>query len=266
MTQAHTSPTPPTAGPAGSNKLVLVAAGVALLAVILVNVYVEAAKSEAAEAQFVAYVLNASAEPGDRLDRDDVREVRFPASARESFQTAGFIVLDEDSAGIDEWVDKDFTMIAPRNALLRYDHFAIDSLQAQVDVTPGKRIVALPVNARSLPASLRPGIHVDLEAAFAGRGVLTVMENVRVIAVGQLRLQDTREGEDRAPSNFSKIDIELDPQQATDMTEIANRIDGGFLVHVRPPGDTATPKTEGSGINQAVLQIIGQPARRSGRN
>ncbi|MEM6393656.1 MAG: hypothetical protein AAF797_12850 [Planctomycetota bacterium] len=267
MTQTSTTPLEPARQPppvspgptSGSGKLILVAAGLALLAVILVNVYVAAAKQDASEETFTAYTLEAPKEAGDRLDADDVRELRFPLALLEPLQDTGFIVKTDDSAGIDEYLNRPFLRDANRNDPLRDDHFTgRGSLTPRVNVTPGKRLVALPVNARSIPASLVPGAHIDIEARFSRRpGIFPVMENVRVIAVGRQRVQDL-DADDRLPTNYSKIDIELDPKQATDMSNIESQIEGNFIVHVRPAGDPATPKIEGDGINPALKQVVGR--------
>lgn len=251
--------TPQGAGPeGGSLKLVAVAVILAVVAVVLVNLYVIAAREQLREDEINIYMLRAPVETGDALDGKDVETVQMPKSLKTSFQSAGFIVGDADEPGVEDYLGKRFVRDAPRSGLLELRHFIrATGITAEVDVSPGKRLVAVPVDRATLPASLRPGTMIDLEAEFRGRGVLPVMERVRVIAVGGTRIQDVAQGEDAPGRASSKIDIEVAPEEATHLAQIEKRTVGSFRVHVRPTGETALPKIGREGINPEVLRLIG---------
>ena len=114
-----------------------------------------------------------------------------------------------------------------------------------------------------LPGNLQPGMFVDIEAPFSvvdgGSTVLPVMEYVRVLAVGNVSIVDqesTRGGRPRNPGSYRTISIEVEPNQATDLSMIQKIAIGDFELHLRNPADQSTPKIRAGGINPEVLRLI----------
>lgn len=251
------SATPPPAAPSGSGKLLLVAIGVALLAVVLVNVYIETIKNDGEEKTFTAYILKAPMDAGDIIDSDDYNEVQFPLDFRDEFERGGFICSGDDlSDGIAEYVGKPLVQNVERNAALRVDHFIGRNNPDRVPVSDGMRIMSIPVNSRAIPASLEPGVQIDVLANVYG-DVMPVMEKVRVVGVGRNTLRELQESGQVASGSASKIDIEIAPALGVTLEGITEKVKS-YTVFVRPPADTATDLiSRGGPINQDVLDKLG---------
>ncbi|HEX7010333.1 MAG TPA: RcpC/CpaB family pilus assembly protein [Phycisphaeraceae bacterium] len=247
----------PPSVPPGNTKLVAVAAIVAAVAVVLVNVYIEVVRRQAREGEFIVYRLTTSVRPGDRLSERDAQPVAVPERFRDSFGDA----LDE--TGFRARLGEPFRRSANRNDVLTYALFT-DPQENDLDRRIGleMREKALPVNPRSLPAGLRPGAYVDIEAHFpdgAGSRVLPVMERVKVLAVGPYSVADESSDASGRPmraGSFASISVEVTPEQATQLAAIQTIIAGDFEIHLRNPGDTGTPKIPSGGINPQVLALV----------
>ena len=77
MTQLN-SPQPPATG---GTKLVIIAVGVAIFAVILNSLYISSIQRRATEDTFGVFVLTRSVLPGERLKKQDVKKVAAPRAA-----------------------------------------------------------------------------------------------------------------------------------------------------------------------------------------
>ncbi|NBC10779.1 MAG: Flp pilus assembly protein CpaB [Planctomycetes bacterium] len=259
------SPTPGVPGaPAqsqNSTRLVVIALIVALAAVILVNIYIEVARSQAAGGSIIVYRVNRSLEPGDEIAGRDLEAVEVPDKFEDTFDRA---VRRNPDTGNAEKIGETLMRPIDENDVLTYDHFIDDPQDKLISkIEPGKRLIALPVEAKILP-SVRPGMKVDIEAPFAGGGkapeVLTVMENVQVLATGQRTIIEEQREEDgsRRRTNFDTISIQVTPEQATQLSRIQKITTGPFELHIRPADDESRPKIPGGGINPDVLQKIGE--------
>ena len=156
--------------------------------------------------------------------------------------------------------------------ILRYVHF--DKTGAEnidTKITPGRRLVSLPVDSRTLPGALREGMHVDIEGSFQTGGaipqVMTIMEDVKVIAIGTRTVYDESDsGAYRAPTSYHAITIEVKPADATSVAMIERLVVGDFQIEIRNPGDTALAKispneqSADSDINPKVLDLIDKKA------
>ena len=265
----ETTPTPNTptspgsaAAPGSSTTLVIVALLAGLIAVVLVNVYVETAKRSARPNSFTIYRLTRSLEPGDKLSQRDVE----PMEADERFRDFYSNALDE--AGVQTRLGETVYRPADMGAPLTYDLFRQreeDDLDRRI--TEGMRLVALPVNPRTLPGTLRPGMYVDIEAPFQTRAgtikVLPVMERVRVMAVGRRSVIDEANEAGGRMGNFSTISIEVEPRQATQLSMIEKLATGDFELHLRKPGDDTVPKIPTGGLNPDVVAMLDAPPTSS---
>ena len=244
--------------PQGSTKLVILALVIAGVALVLVNGYIEYVRSQAREGQFIVYRLNSSVEPGEELEQNMVNEVAVPERFDNSFNDA----IRRD--GLEAKLGQPVLRYAQRNDVLTYSLFT-DPDENALDrrIEDGSRLKALPVNPRTIPGVLRPGMYVDIEAPFPGGGpnVMPVMERVRVMVIGDYSIVDESEAGTNAPDsfgNFSTISVEVTPEQATQLAEITKLITGDYEIHVRNPGDRGHPKIEDGGINPDVLELLDQ--------
>ena len=113
-------------------------------------------------------------------------------------------------------------------------------------------------------------MRVDLEAPFqTAQGIVTVlpvMENVQVVALGTQTAFDDDSRPDRLQRSYQNITIQVTPEEATDLANIARMTLGNFEVQLRNPSDTAAVKIEKGGINPEVRKLLADrqpaPARR----
>jgi len=237
-------------------RIVLIAAIVALVAVILVNVYIERVRAETREETFTVYILRRSVQPGDAFKQQDVRQEQVPVRFRDAFPGA----LDEMEMATRTGRAR-FRRFAPEGAVLDFSLFQRrEESNFDRQITRGKRLVALPVNSRTIPGNVRPGMFVDVEAPFgtaAGPKVLPVLERVKVFAVGQhTMIEESEAGNDRGGSNYRTITIEVEPRQATLLADIQRIALSGFELHLRNPDDPKHPKIPEGGINPRILELL----------
>ncbi len=253
MTQvASSSPMP--APPTGNTRLLLVAIGLAILAVVLVNVYIEAIKSVGNESTFTAYILKAPIDAGEKIESDKYDEVQFPMEFRDAFRKSGFIFRDDQTEGIDEFLGRTLVNDAENGQALRLDHFRDSGRSApRIPVSLGKRVATIPVIAGFNSADLVPGTYVDLIANIKGESMV-VMENVRVVGVGKQNIQELDNTGGSVGTNAAKIDIEIDPDYGVTLADITSRIIA-YELWLRPPADKTTVWTNDR-INREVLDKL----------
>jgi Flp pilus assembly protein CpaB len=242
----------------GNARLVLVALGLALLAVVLTNLYIEYVRRQVDEKSITVYLLTRTVQPGDRISRQDVDARRFPASFKEGFDAMGAM----DDPGLDIRINgrEPFRRSASQGELLTYRLFEAPA-EREVDkrVARGKRAYSLPVNARTAPGGLREGMYVDIEAPFHIGGavvVLPIMERMQVFALGTRTAFDDPDVGGRFNVNYRNITIQVEPQEATQLSMIERLAAGEFELHLRNPADMDAPKIPGGGINPRVIELL----------
>jgi len=259
------SPTPTNnAAESGGTKLVLIALGLAILAVVLTNVYVENIRKQAVGASFNAYILKVPVRPGDRVRMQDLTIHRIPNDFADAFQGMGAV----DNPGLTVRIARNevYQQGGEAGEFLTYRMFSPPQGQ-DIDrrITEGMRLTDLQINSRRVPGPLRVGMFVDIEAAFQtdqGIRVLTVMEHVKVIALGMQSAYDfAEEGGGRAARNFRTMTVEVTPEQATQLDLIERFTLGDFSLHLRNPRDELRPKIPAGGINPAVIQLVQRRAQ-----
>jgi Flp pilus assembly protein CpaB len=245
---------------------VLLALGFALVAVILVNAYIEYVRRQVEQASFNVYVLTRSLAPGDRLKERDVRKVAVPKSFENNLRELHLMNDDEVQVKLGEGTPVE--RAASQGDLLRWEVYTAPDGPAPVEISKGKRLVSLPVNSRTVPGSLRPGMFVDIEAAFNRGGavpeVLPVMERVKVKAVGTHTVGEEASaapGRTRSLGSFRAITIEVSPAEATDLSMIERVAVGDFELHLHNPDDNTAPKIPNGGINPDVLDLLDKRKR-----
>ena len=254
------------AGPPSGGKLVLIAPALAVIAVVLVNVYVELVRRQAQTGEFTVYRFITSQQPGSGFSEGMVEPSTMPDRYRDAFPDA---LTREQMLNR---VGQPLVQGARQSAILTGEQFTADAGQRlDAEVAIGRRAVALRVNARNLP-NIAPGMFVDIEAPFIGVGqrsglsVLPVMERVKVLSVGRTTvIQQRRGGADR-PSTFTTIDIEVSPEEATDLSMIAKVVAGDFELLIRNPADDRSFKLDqiagDNRINPAVISHVDRVSSR----
>jgi hypothetical protein len=183
----------------------------------------------------------------------------MPRKYRDSFDGMVLEESGEGDASLTAQVGLRIKLPARRNQFLTYDLFTDPSdIELDTRINPNMRLVALPVNPRTLPGSLQPGMSVDIEAQFPGGNlnILPVMENVTVFSVGTRSIADDSTDAGRATRNFTTISLQVTPDEATNLEKIKKMVIGDFELHLRNPSDNSTPKIPDGGINPAVLRLI----------
>jgi Flp pilus assembly protein CpaB len=253
MAQTSSTQTPP-----DSNRLVIIAAAVGLLAVILVNIYVAMVKRQAHEGEFAVYRLVTTLRSGDKLSQKNVKAITMPKRYRDSFE--GMVI--EDSVGKDDaltaLLGTRVKTPARRNQFLSFDLFTDpNDIELDTRISANLRLIALPVNPKTLPGNLQPGMYVDIEAQFPGGtlNILPVLERVEVFSVGSRSIADDSEGSARN-QRFTTISLQVTPQDATSLEKIKKLVIGDFELHLRNPSDNSTPNIPDGGINPLVLRLV----------
>lgn len=249
------SSTPPAAN---STRLVVIALVVALAAVALINIYVEMVRRQAQPGAFTIYRLNRAVRPGDKLNERMVDPIRVPEQFQETFNNA----VGEE--GLSAYLGEPFQRAASANDPLTSNLFiAPDDDEIDRQISPQKRLIAIPVNSRHMEEVLRPGMYVDIEAPFPSNGpkpnVLPVMELVQIMAVGDRSVVDEESSgasQRGRVGRYSHILIEVTPSEATQFSKITKLATGDYELHLRRPGDSDRPKIPDGGINPIVLRLI----------
>lgn len=246
----------------GNSKLMLVGIIIAIVAVILQNLYIEMVRHQARPDEFVVYRIERDADIGERLTERDVTAYRMPVDFRETFRNA----VERDQ--LEAQFNRPLTRPVAQYAILTHDLFTDEREQALDHlVADGRRAVTLPIRDDHIPADLRPGMYVDIEAPFRRSGggqdipeVMPVMEHVRLLAVGRRTLLDEQLGvsRGRATGRAGTVTIEVTPDQATQLSEIEMLAVGPFHLHMRNPSDRNQPKITTGGINPRLLEWIGR--------
>lgn len=252
----------------GNPKLLIIAIALAVVAVVLTNIYIERVRRQVEENSFDVYVLTRAVRPGDRMTERDVRKLAVPQKFKDSFEGLGAM----DEAGLKTRLAERETLqrAASAGSVLTYAMFLAeggDDLDR--NIAPGKRLVSLPVNSRTAPGALREGMFVDIEATFATGAslpvTLPVMENVKVVALGTRTVYDDDTGARQRPiARYQSITIEVSPDEATHLSMVQRLMIGDFDLHLRNPRDAARPKIPEGGINPAVLDLIERRHQRPG--
>jgi|GEM_PF-2161476 len=257
-------PTSSSAG--GGTKLVLVAALMAIVSVVLTNLYIDRIRSNVESNTFTVYVLKVPAREGDRIRKQDVEAAKVPDTPvfRQAFESLGAITTDHLETRVQR--REQFRRRANSGELLTYNLFNEDeSNDIDRKITEGMRLIEIPVNSRNVPGALRVGAYVDIEAAFQtdrGIEVLPVMEYVKVIALGTRTAYQSPDERDAKPlRSFRSMTIEVTPEQATMMSMLERMAIGEFDLHLRNPGDISRVKIPDGGVNPLLQKMIREKLR-----
>ena len=257
--------------PPASTKLIVVALLLALAAVILVNLYIIGIKASVREGEFHFFRLRVSKDVGELLTLDDVQMVGVPESYADAFRD----VIEPNSAGEPLRLGDPFTRRAEQGEPLTirmFDDLAGDASRQLIQ--EGYRGVSLPVVSKLLPDPLKAEMRVDILAPVRGPGgrreILPVMENVRVVSVGQRNIVDEAaggRGRGGGSGSFETLTVEVRPEEAVLLETITQEVQkvGVYSVLLRSPEDQRPSFIEDGGISQDVLERYGLAAPAEAR-
>lgn len=254
---------PNSQSPAGSTQLVVVGLVIAIVAVILVNVYVELRAASEREDTFNAFQFKFPKNRGDVITEKDVELVRIPTQFGDGF---GKSLIKESSPGSGT-PDGGWGQELEQNVLageilrasmmLRQDRFSAGS-----EVERGYRIFPLKVNSRDQPPNLSAGNYIDVLGAFNRRSTgfseaKVIMERIEVLRVGA-RLNSQDEDGSRV-LRYSNISIAVKPEDVPKLMVIESAIlNNEFDIVVRNKDDRALSFGDEEGqLNPEVLERLG---------
>ena len=259
----------PGSPPPASTKLIVVALLLALAAVVLVNLYIIGIKASVREGEFQFFRLRVSKDVGELLTLDDVQLVGVPESYADAFRD----VVEPNGAGEPLRLGDPFTRRAQQGEPLTsrmFDDLAGDASRQLIN--EGYRGVSLPVVSKLLPDPLKAEMRVDILAPVRGPGgrrdILPVMENVRVVSVGQRNIVDETAGNRaRGGGSYETLTVEVRPEEAVLLETITQEVQkvGVYSVLLRSPEDQRPSFIEDGGISQDVLERYGLAAPAEAR-
>lgn len=260
MSQFSNNPSPgQTQAPAGSGQLVVVGVVIAVLAVILMNIYVEMRVAARDEKTITLFKYAGALEPGDIIEANDLVPIQIAESNQNAY---GLDAVREDAPGSKRPADGVgfplFTSVA-EGEVLKSSHFLASANRVgRNDPQLGERQIALSIESEEQPADLTPGDRVDLLGAVRmsrDTEYETIMEYVEIASVGERRTESADGG--RA-NRYGKITINVTLEQSKMLYAIRDRLqDKKFIIALRAPNDTATPETGGEAIiNPDVIEML----------
>lgn len=247
----------------GGTQLVVVAGVVALLAVILMNVYVEMRASASALNTQNFFKLRIDRDRGDALAPNDVEMVAIPVSFIRAF---GNDAIKESntrpgtpSGGFEE---RTFSVTAKKGEIIRFSMFIQENYnRIESNLKPGQRLFALPVSTENQPPNLSADDFVDVYANVnrrSGSQSILIMERVQVRNVGN---QVAQQGQDTSRTRsvaYGSITIEVAQAEIPKLNNLQTRIAGNqFIVVVRGASDNALTLDEPATVNPEVLELLG---------
>jgi len=224
-------------------KKLLVAVGLALIAMLALWLYSRSLQEEVAGGQKVTILVAGEDIPaGARLAKANLAIREVP----EAYVHQSSIRKGEENQIIGRPVAEKISQGQP---LLWSDFELQKSATARrlsAAVQKGQRALTLPVDqSGSLAGMLRPGDHVDILGTFARAqqdyATVTLLQNVLVLATGEMR--GSGENEEAAsaapgPRTFNNITVSVDPEEAELLVFAMQR--GPVNVALRSQDDVAT--------------------------
>jgi|GEM_PF-2290648 len=262
MSQFPNNSNNPSAGPAGSGQLVLIGFVIALVAVILMNVYVEMRVAARDEDQITFFRFRGEIEAGQEIEAEDLEPFKIYASMENAF---GRDAIRENPKKPGTPLDGvGFKLNSPvvKDQVLKSSLFLGASATTIRDPAyRGLDEITLNIDSKKQPTNLRPGDFVDLYASIPlnrDSEYMRVMEYVKVVNLGD-RIQDS--GSSRTKSNkYGSITIYVEPSLSSKLFDIQKRVTNQtFNVTRRDPRDQAPRELKKGGsseINEKVLEIL----------
>ena len=251
MNDTFTPQPPGVPAPKSNMTLVVVAIGLGLLVALISALYTANVRKQAAADMEPVWSFVRPKDADEKFDMNrDVERKMIPRVALDSMNDV--IVKESTLRNQHEQIlrrpvqDGEFLSLQMFNT----PEGTIDTKRIALD----KSACALPINGRTAPAGLKPGMLVDILVTITPPGQLpqtyAVMGMVKVIGVGS----QTDEGGGTSRS-YSSITVEVSPEEAKAMVAVAGSpqiSSQGFSLLIRHPN---SPRTS-TGVNSKVLDIL----------
>jgi len=261
MSQYPTNPSNTPKTPAGSGQLVIIGAGIALVAVILMNLYVEMRVAARDEQMVTFFRFREDLGVGDKIEMSDLETFQVRKSEERSFGTDAVRESTNAPGEPADGLDYNLRVSVVAGQVLNSSQFLGTGGRAgrSTPEEEGERQIAVSIESEEQPSGLTPGDRIDLLGGIMFNGgiqYMPIMEYVEVVSVGDRR-SETTEGS-RTNSRYGKITINVSIEQSLMLFAIRDRLrDEKFIIALRPPDDRTTPETGGEAvINPAVRQML----------
>ena len=137
-----------------NTKLVIVAVVLAVMAVILTNIYIRQIRQQNRLKSFSVYILQVHKSPGDRIKsiKKDVRQIYVPDTPtfRDTFSQMGYV--DDKSLSIRISGKEPLKREARAGEILLFKHFTSPESEAiDQQISRGKRLKVLSINSKTVP-------------------------------------------------------------------------------------------------------------------
>ncbi|MEM1353601.1 MAG: hypothetical protein AAGH88_01825 [Planctomycetota bacterium] len=244
---------------AGSTQLVVVGVVLAVIAVVLVNVYVEMRAASQNEDTVTVFRFKVAKDRGDIIKEGDLETIEIPSDFEDAFGDAmspSSLDAEMPEGGWGETLNQSVR----KNEVLRFSMVQSGTLDsAGRDVDRGTRIFALKVDSSEQPRNLARGDYIDVLGEFGrGTGVMYVAQRLEVVQVGD-RLNSQSEDGSRV-LRYNNISIQVSPDEVLSLKALEKlTVNEQFSITVRADDDydiTITTK-EDSVLNQELLRRMG---------
>ena len=262
MSQFPNNSNNPSAGPAGSGQLVLIGFVIAIIAVILMNVYVEMRVRAQGEEQVTFFMFRGEIEAGQEIEAEDLEPVQIDKSKASAFGRDAVRENPKKPGTPLDGIGFKLNSTVIKGQILKSSLFLGASATTVRDPAyRGLDEITLNIDSKKQPTNLQPGDFVDLYASIPlnrDSEYMRVMEYVKVVNLGD-RIQDS--GAARTKSNkYGSITIYVEPSLSSKLFDIQKRVTGQtFNVTRRDPRDQAPRELNQGGsseINAKVLEIL----------
>ena len=236
-----------------SKSVLITAVVLAVIAVVIVNVYIRTMGGRQKPLRVVE--AKRRLEVDRPVAREDVRIVEIPMPAE---NVAENMVKEDQLADILQ-TRRPLLQAVNMNERLLWSHFISDSSTPGRElVRPGYRGKSVQVNPKTSPVrSLRPGMYVDLlatmppnQAAGLEAVTATLLERVMLVEAGGRTLHDPP----AARPDYSTVMLEVTPQQAEKIATIEEYLREGFKIHLRNSEEPA-PAGGGDRLDEAMKRF-----------
>jgi len=239
-----------------SGGVLAVAIGAALVAAILVNVYIGHVRSQYEDGSKQFFQLKDRVDKGSPIQERNLTLVRIPRLLEPAFEK----VAQNDSGGRLLIGRKAPRNMAPGEFLLFYE-FKEEGAGEITHIPKGYELVTIPINTDNpFGQQLQPGGYVNIRGEFEVGSdpkksevrVMTVMENVQVKALG-----GSAEPVAQRARTYDNIQIMVRSSQAKQLLEIQRFLKTKrFALGVTSQPDSAAVEPE---ISKEVLNLIEKP-------
>lgn len=261
MSQFPPTGNPAQSSPTGSGQLVLIGFVIALVAVILMNVYVEMRVAASQEDTVTFFRFPEEKGAGDKIDISELQPIQVQAKYSGAFGTSAVRENDLKPGTPLDGDGQILTKNVAANQILSYDLWGTSTTRVARDPgDEGLDEITLNIDSKKQPANLRPGDYVDIFASIPlnrDSEYMRVMEYVKVVNLGD-RVQEA--GTSNRNNKYGSITIYIDPKLTTKLFDIQKRVAGQtFNVTRRDPLDKKIRKLDTGGsreINKRVLELL----------